>query len=346
MPSPFLYRLFRPLSRNLNLQNLINTTCEYVMMPFYHAILPEPQPHFRQLYSIPTPEDFRNDMLFLLKHFEPVQTEELLNWTLAGRPKRKPALWLSFDDGFKCVYDYTVPILEELGIPATFFINPAFVDNKSFLYRLTTSLILDKIEKNKPDKTQEKEINELLFDWGYQGGEMKKNIKHVSYIDKPVLKKIAGVLDMDTDQIISDAAPYMTTEQLKTLVDKGFDIGSHSIDHPLLSEMHPIDRWNQIEESMDWVQENFKQKHRLFAFPFTDYGLKREFFNRLFEPGNELVDMSFGTAGFRRGRVARHLQRLPMDKGRADLDGEMIVRGEYFNCRLKKLVGKYRIRRE
>jgi peptidoglycan/xylan/chitin deacetylase (PgdA/CDA1 family) len=346
MPSPFLYRLFSPLSQGRNLTNLIDSTGEYVIMPFYHAIGPEQKPYFRQLYSMPTPEVFREDLLFLLKHFEPIQTDELLKWTLAGRPKRKPALWLSFDDGFKCIYEFAVPILEELGVPATFFINPAFVDNKSFLYRLITSLILDKIIKKKPGKTQEKEINNLLFDWGYQGGEMNKNIRHMSYIDKPVLKKIAQVLEIDADKIIREAKPYMTTEELKTLARKGFSIGSHSLDHPLLSEMHPTDRWYQIEESTNLVQDEFKQKHRLFAFPFTDYGLKKEFFNRLFEPGNELVDLSFGTAGFRRGRIIRHLQRLPMDMDRRNLNGEKIVKGEYFNCRLKKLVGKYRIRRE
>ena len=47
----------------------------------------------------------------------------------SGKLDRR-CLHLTFDDGFRELHDVVAPILLRKGIPATFFVNSAFIDNK------------------------------------------------------------------------------------------------------------------------------------------------------------------------------------------------------------------------
>ena len=52
---------------------------------------------------------------------------------------------LTFDDGFREIYDIIAPILLDKGIPATFFISSGFLDNRELCYQHKASLLVEKV---------------------------------------------------------------------------------------------------------------------------------------------------------------------------------------------------------
>ena len=84
----------------------------------------------------------------------------------------------------------------------------------------------------------------------------------------------------------------------------------------------------------------FNTKHRLFAFPFTDAGIKKKFFDHAYRPGQELMEISFGSSGLNLEFEPRHLQRFPMEgiKGSA----QWALEGAFSYFWLKRVIGKHK----
>ena len=80
----------------------------------------------------------------------------------------------------------------------------------------------------------------------------------------------------------------------------------------MYSSLTVDDQLYQTVESVRCVREMFDLDYGVFAFPFSDHGISREFFTRLSHAG--LVDASFGTAGLLDDSVPNHLQRFSLEK--------------------------------
>src|SRR5438093_38790 len=82
---------------------------------------------------------------WLAKRFALMSLDEIASYFRAGRPfeKKRPAA-ITFDDGYRDVYDHAFPLLKRKGVPAAFFVvtnlvgtsQPQFFDRFYLLLRL------------------------------------------------------------------------------------------------------------------------------------------------------------------------------------------------------------------
>jgi len=289
-------------------------TKQKIALPFYHAVAEQPLPHIQHLYKMKTVQEFQKDLDFLLKHFEPIDAETLYHFHVNKTVPPKPVFHLSFDDGLKEISEIVTPILLQKGVPATFFVNSGFVDNKALFYRYHASLAVEELLK------KEKLTNSL-----------KTEILSCSYKNRNNLFQY--FLPQQVDDFLKNEKPYLTIEQIKTLSAHGFTIGAHSVDHPYYYEISLEEQLKQTLSSLEFVSSIVHQKLRLFAFPFTDFNVSRNFFNEI-EP---FVDLSFGTANFKKEEIPFHYQRIAAEqKTMGSL--ESIVKKEYLKYGVKRLV--------
>jgi hypothetical protein len=101
------------------------------------------------LYPVRSENIFKKDLDFLLKHYKPTNLTELLDIIKGKKILEHNCFHLSFDDGLKEIYDIVAPLLIERGIPATFFLNSSFADNKNLFYRYKASLLLEALSAKK-----------------------------------------------------------------------------------------------------------------------------------------------------------------------------------------------------
>src|SRR5262249_7874091 len=78
---------------------------------------------------------FREQIRFLLDRYTPISIHEFMEVQEHSRQHtfRKPPILLTFDDGFKSVLDQALPILEEFGVPALFFVIGEVLRNQEFV---------------------------------------------------------------------------------------------------------------------------------------------------------------------------------------------------------------------
>jgi peptidoglycan/xylan/chitin deacetylase (PgdA/CDA1 family) len=322
-------------------QWLIRLTGQDLILPYYHAVSDAPMPHLEQVYRVRSVRRFKEDLEFLLRHFEPVGLEALLSHTRAK--KRKPSMFLSFDDGLAEIYHIVSPILIAKGLPAAFFINTDFLDNRALFYRYKTSLILDRLGRTGYSPAVTDRLKSQYDLAGSDRRSVREFILDISYSDRQELDSIAEFLDLDFHAFLKVRKPYMSLQQLRELNNQGFFIGAHSKDHPEFSELSVQEQVMQYRDSMEFVQKELGVKYGIFSFPFGDHGVPPEFFEQLKKDHMPRLDASFGTAGIKRDPLPIHFQRIQMETGRASAG--RLIRGEYLYYLAKGLVGRNLVRR-
>jgi peptidoglycan/xylan/chitin deacetylase (PgdA/CDA1 family) len=93
----------------------------------YHAIgsVPRSAPHWN---AFVTPERFAAQMAFLAERRRVVDLDAVLEPDGSRGP---PRVAITFDDGYRDVLRYAVPVLRRLGLPATFFVPTQWIGDAS-----------------------------------------------------------------------------------------------------------------------------------------------------------------------------------------------------------------------
>ena len=322
----------------------MNRSKQRLILPLYHTVSNQLLPHLKYLYPVRNENQFREDLDFFLTHFKPLSVVELKDLIDKDKKPEQNSFLLTFDDGLKEVYQIIAPVLEKKGIPAIFFINPGFVDNKDLFFRFKASLLINKLNINPPSGAEYEKIKKTFKNHGIFISDIKKGILSVTYRNKQLLDDLANILGMDYQEYLETNQPYLSIKQIQELSDKGFAIGAHSIDHPEFDKITLMEQLRQTRESLEYIISHFNPGIKLFSMPFTDFGLSGEYFNKVLYSNEPIADISFGTAGLKNDNVKYHLQRIPMEV--FSYNAEKLIKQEYLSFLLKKPLGKSRVLRD
>jgi len=312
-----------------------------LVCPFYHAVSDDPPPHLRHVFSVRSEGRFKKDIDFFLKHYHPVSLEELYQIMINQKKLRCPSFFLSFDDGLREVKEVIAPILISKGIPATFFINPSFVDNSDMMYRYKASLLTAHFFSGS-SSTRDCVKRVLLS--SCRRCSTGKDIMHVDYQSRHLLDQLANILEVDFEEYLKNQRPYLDLGELKELESKGFSIGGHGEEHPYYADISLGEQIQQTMNSVSYVMEHFSQPIRAFAFPFTDYKVSKDFFTQVFYKEPNPLHVSFGTAGMKKDILPNHLHRIPMERFSWNASHEIFR--QYLYYLLKVPLGKNTIFRK
>ena len=283
-----------------------------ILLPFYHAV-ENLHPSYISGYHIKNEKQFKQDLDFLLKHYVPVTLDDLKK----AEDLPSNAMHITFDDGLKSCSNIIAPILLEKGIPATFFINPAFVDNNDIFHR-------------------------FLFEMVHKKGiKLPKRFKYYPY--KTKLLETTENKKIQLKAHIRNNNIYMGMHELMQLKNEGFTIGAHSMDHPEFYNIDEEAQYRQVKDSIEWIEKYLSPSTKAFAFPFTDHGISNKLLKKIHS--EHLVDLSFGTAGLKYDSFHGHLQRIPMEK-RSYETAQSILKYEHVYFKIRQLMNKNTVLRD
>lgn len=332
-----IYSLLSPFRHVLPFSCLLKISGQKILFPFWHAVAPVAPPHLRHLYPVPAPKSFRDDILWLLRYYKPIGLPEVIRLVTGESIPDKPVMHVTIDDGFRESADFIAPVLLELGVPATFFISPAFIGNHDMSYRCKASVIYDSLLK--PDLLEciPSGIAKAFLKRGIHFSDFRKAVLNISYQHRDMLDHLALVAGINFNEYLQEYKPYLDEQQVRWLLVNGFHIGAHSIDHPWFTELTPEEQWRQVIQSTEIVANIFGEKMPCFAFPFSDHFMSLDFYRQLHaNPSAPLV--TFGTSGLKKDVAPRSAQRVAMEVRNKNASG--IIFSEYFYYLLKALAGK------
>ncbi len=310
-----------------------------VLIPYYHLVSDERVGHVIHLFSYRNTDQFKADLDFFLKYYRPIDLADLLAAVRSGRPLKEKAVLLTFDDGFREIHDVVAPILKQKGVPAIFFITAAFLDNQTLGYRHQASLLVERMHQLNPTPRTVKEVSRVLGCANGSRGSLVKKLVSRDGMDSKTLDGVASVLEVSFKQYLSDVQPYLTTVQLNDLVREGFHIGGHSINHFPYRTLTPSEQITQTSESTRTLRQAFGLDYSVFAFPYSDAGIRASFFEAL----DARIDLFFGTSAFSSDRISKIVQRFWMEDTSAPAD--TILNRLYIRHHVRELFGLNKAKR-
>ncbi|MHC4593573.1 MAG: polysaccharide deacetylase family protein [Planctomycetota bacterium] len=217
-----------------------------------------------------TPANFRSQMEYLKNNFQVLRFEE--DWSSVN----KPSVVVTFDDGYADNLCEALPILEEIGVPATFFIaTGTFVNGAEFWWDELESIILgqqilpsrfdlkDREHGRQWPTRKESEIQRLHHDL----------LSLMKKIDTNRREQWLNQLRQWSGRNNGTRASHrpMTVDELRVLAKNPMvTIGSHGVTHAALSSMTPIQQKQELESSKRKLEDWLKQQILVYAYPYGD----------------------------------------------------------------------------
>lgn len=278
------------------------------LIPYYHVVCDEKLPHICNLYNYKNTKQFIDDVDFIARTFEPVSLTDLIDIFRQGREPKKNIFLLTFDDGYKEMYFIVAPILKRKGMPAVFFINTDFIDNKELSYKNKVSLIINFLAKDK--KLLKKIVSSFPIFSDMTQREVFGKLLTVEYNKRFFLDQLAEAAEIDFNDFLKTYQPYLNRSQIKSMIDNGFSFGAHSKDHPNYSELSLEEQVSQTLDSLRIIKEEFNLSYSVFAFPFGVEGNEKQLFLRI----SKEVDLTFSTDKFNGNKISWNLNRINFEK--------------------------------
>ena len=123
---------------------------------------------------------------------------------------------------------------------------------------------------------------------------------------------IADKVEIDFRSYLSVNKPYLTFNQIYEMINEGFYFGGHGKNHLPYQKMKLDEMIEDTNYSIKFIKNNFDLKYFAFAFPFGDINIPQKYFDYFYS--KKLVDLTFGTNGFRNDIGLSNFQRIIFDR--------------------------------
>ena len=184
---------------------------------------------------------------------------------LERRSFRRATACITFDDGYADWVGGVVPLLERKSLPATFFITtgqfhgrPMWHERLSNVIRRAQGEILDTSKFRLPPlrigSLEEKQsaLQQIEF--------------HFKYLPVTIRDDFLDRLEAQTGVDATEVGCF-TEEHLRQISNRGFDIGSHTIDHPILSLCDERRAIEEIAATREVLEGITGSRVASFAYP-------------------------------------------------------------------------------
>ncbi len=196
-------------------------------------------------HGVDDPLSFDRQMAHLVAAYQPVDAATVRAAVSGGAALPDRAVWVTFDDGRPDVVDQALPVLTRYGVPATLFVVAGLVDSTEPFWwevidqAIATGVVSDGTTLARLKRTGDEERRTEV-------AELRQNVEAVDG-------------ELRTRQL--------TTDDLRTWLDAGQDVGNHSWDHPCLDRCSPDAQGEQIRRAHDRLHELTGRPPDLFAYP-------------------------------------------------------------------------------
>jgi peptidoglycan/xylan/chitin deacetylase (PgdA/CDA1 family) len=242
-----------------------------VVILLYHRVNTLPSdPYFLAV----TPDNFRAQLNFLKQNFAIVGFEE--DWSHL----KKPSVAITFDDGYADNLFNALPVLEEMNVPATFFVSTGFIGaDREFWWEELERIVLGGWPF--PERF---ELVDSLFGTVWPTGSVAD--RHMLYekLHSLMLNIDATRRDHWLMQLLQWAGAgeekrevnrAMTVEELQRLArSRWVTVGAHTISHTPLSSLSVDEQTKEINGSKKQLEDWLGHEVRVFSYPFgrrSDY---------------------------------------------------------------------------
>jgi peptidoglycan/xylan/chitin deacetylase (PgdA/CDA1 family) len=226
----------------------------------YHRVLPEPDP--LRPWEIDA-QSFNQHLEWISGVFNVLPLQEASEALHANKlPKR--SLCITFDDGYLDNAEIALPLLKSHQMPATFFCTSAFIEGGM----MWNDQVIEAIRHWPSESISISELaleNLPLNTLGSRAKSAEAILNKLKYIEKTERANIAQKLFEESQA--DPGRQMMSAKEIRYLHNQGMEIGGHTHNHPILSNLNEDDARYEIEHNKRTLEAILDQKISSFAYP-------------------------------------------------------------------------------
>lgn len=215
-------------------------------------------------------KDFERLLQYIDKHYQVVTIE-----TLSIVKSRKPALILSFDDGFLDFFENTLPLLKKYGMPCNLNVVTNCLDNNFQIWTQRQNNLLKEIFIRKHNCVLDLGSKQININNFHSQNIVEKNLELFRFLfskDEIFVEQFLNEAESKMPFKIP-ATLMMSWDNLKDALKKyDIELGSHSVSHITLSNIRDKEKLKaEINDSKILIEKHTGRKVNIFAFPNGNY---------------------------------------------------------------------------
>jgi peptidoglycan/xylan/chitin deacetylase (PgdA/CDA1 family) len=230
----------------------------------YHGIGESGNP----LGVAPTRELFEVQMRFLRENYRVASLEEACH-ELSSGAKSEPGVVITFDDGYRSAYTVAFPILQKYRLPATIYLTVDSVETGQVAWYDRVFLAMAVAPSGELQL-------DLRGPWRFQLNSPEDRLRAALEV-VALLRTLPNSLRCECCALLENriglpqnalSSRVLTWDEIHTMHQAGIAFGSHTLTHPVVSQLAPRELEMELGASKCLLEKKLGVPVLDFAFPF------------------------------------------------------------------------------
>jgi len=232
----------------------------------YHGVVADDHPERFRYENTVSVREFRQQLEFVCRHYRPISGDDLIQARENGRVPENAAL-ITFDDGYRNNLA-AAEVLRQMGVPCIFFVTTNYIGTERILWTdevMNRVIAWPRAEIPLPGGGTEA----LPVNQAQRSGiaaSIKARCKRTSgaklreYLE---LLRQTPAEPVDNRELFG----FLDWDGVRTLAGQGFEIGSHTVEHPILTRLTATEVDRELTESKRRIEVETWKPCRSIAYP-------------------------------------------------------------------------------
>ncbi len=236
----------------------------------YHGVLARPRADAGSYGNDMDAESFRSQLRWLKQHLIPTDLSGLKRFYRGKWTERKPPVLVTFDDGYRNNLTVAAPILLEESMPAIFFLATGYLGTDRVLWndeirarvRHWPESEIDMPSGQRSTLPSEADMRRTIANDINQACKRLPEERRTEYLEF-LRSKTPSLATMDDPE----ARAFMDWDEARELAKMGFEIGSHTVEHPILSTIDRKRMTAELRDSKAAIERKLQLPCNAIAYP-------------------------------------------------------------------------------
>lgn len=244
-----------------------------VIVLMYHGITISHNPVANFDHKHVEKEKFEEQLQYLKEYYELISLQDFMLWRQGKKKFQKPALMLTFDDGYKNCYTQLFPILKRYHIPAIIFLptkyigvkQPAWYDVPAWCIAQTEKQDITLHGKRLLLENEKQKIAALV--------QIKRMISNNMEQRNKIIQEIINQTGCDPETCSDENFLFMNWNECKEMQQNNIAFCSHSVTHTIMTTLVKEEVKMEVAQSKKEIEKQLKKPCMAFVYPFGSNNL-------------------------------------------------------------------------
>ncbi len=239
----------------------------------YHSVLPNPAQLIDSLGGIVHSESaFSGQIELVARDYHPISLDDAVKHLRNGEDLPKRSVVITFDDGYSDNYEFAIPILDRVGVPAVFYVTVDCVENRRLPWPSRLRFAFRTTRVNSWSQRQRSETS--AKSWSLSAPALREEAFLAA---SEACCQLSGAAQEDfvsgVERELEASLPehsgslMMTYDQARAVAGRGHVVGSHTMTHPNMAYVKPDEAHRELAESKQKLESQLHESITHFSYP-------------------------------------------------------------------------------